>query len=114
MIGVQIRRGDFVKFDQAVKLERYINATERALAACPDAGVFLASDGAPKELAPFLSQFSQKLNFQATVQRDRLEGVQDALVDLILLSKCDRLVITPLSSFGELAAKINNVECEWA
>ncbi|MEL6360253.1 MAG: hypothetical protein AAFR21_04155 [Pseudomonadota bacterium] len=115
VIGVHIRFGDFVKFDQAIGIDRYITAVRAALERLPNAAVFVASDATVNQLQPFFDAMSnQRVLFEESPPRDDVTGVQNALIDILLLSSCDRLVLTPLSGFGDFAARWGDVPCDWA
>ena len=113
MIGVQLRRGDFVRFGMSVPTEHYITAAKIALAARPDASIYLASDAARGELASFLDHFGNRCVFTESKGRDNEEGVRDAMYDLMLLSRCSYLILTKSSGFGHMAAQIGAVPYEW-
>lgn len=44
--------------------------------------------------------------------RDKAAGVRDALVDLLLLSRCRRILGSHWSSFSETAAEIGGIDLE--
>ncbi|SHM61914.1 hypothetical protein SAMN05443432_11036 [Roseovarius litoreus] len=113
MIGVQVRRGDFVKFRMAVPIERYIEAAELALQRRSDAGIYLASDASRMELEPFLEYFGDRCVFSESTRRDKGDGVRDAMYDLLLLSRCCHLILTKNSGFGHMAAQIGSITYEW-
>lgn len=113
MIGVQIRRGDFVTFRQAISIQAYIDATERALEQQGDAGILLSSDASHAELEPFLVHFGSRVAFSESRGRGEQGGVCDALHDLLVLSRCHHLVLTPISGFGDVAARIGGVSHTW-
>jgi hypothetical protein len=113
MIGVQLRRGDFVKLGMSVPTEHYITAAKMALATRPDAKIYLASDATRSELAPFLDHFGTKCVFTERKGRDNEEGIRDAMYDLLLLSRCSYLILTKFSGFGHMAAQIGAVPFEW-
>ncbi len=113
MTGVQLRRGDFIKFGMSVPIKFYINATENALATRPDSGIYLASDATRGELAAFLDHFGNRCVFTESQGRDNEGGIRDAMYDLLLLSRCSYLILTKFSGFGHMAAQIGAVPHEW-
>lgn len=87
IIGVHIRRGDFVKTGSSVHLDYYINTIEKIRKISKkELPVTVFSDGFECELLPVLSLPNTKL----------FKSVND-LVDLLVLSK-SRILITSLSS----------------
>lgn len=119
MIGVHLRRGDFVRHRREV-----VKNTRSALAQvdayldkAPDAGILLCTDdGAldPGRLRPTKAEnvrekFRQRygarvvMTVPRSLDRNRPEAIQDALVDLLLLRETDYFVGTLQSSFSGLA-----------
>ena len=112
VIGVHIRRGDFAtRAGQALSLERYIQAIHEVLRqpGLGEALIFVASDGGDDELRPLLDRWGDRLWRRPPSPRDEARGVQQALVDLLLLSRTQHLVLTPRSTFGEMAAFLGKV-----
>ena len=117
VIGVHVRRGDFVTLaQQALPLDHYLNGIERAGQAVgePEAMIFLASDGSDEELKLMLNRFGSRIMRRCPLPRNTTEGVQIALVDMLLLARTQHLVLTPCSCFGEMAAFIGNVPFTYA
>lgn len=112
VIGVHIRRGDFVTVaQQALPTYRYVRAIAAALAdAPPGCALFLASDGTDDELAPVLHEVRAPiLPRRPPGPRHTTDGVRGALVDMLLLARTRQIVLTPSSSFGEMATFLGNV-----
>jgi hypothetical protein len=117
MIGVHVRRGDFVYTDARDNLAAVLAAVDERLAVVPDAGIVLCTDdgavhpGTGKPTRPegvrdeFLSRFGQRVVIAEPRSLDRrtVEAVQDALVDFLLLRSTDYIVGTKRSSFSRLA-----------
>lgn len=110
MIGLHLRRGDFVHIGRSISVERYNRAIQDARARCPEAaGIFLATDAGDSELtalAPGLPM--RRLAYRGRASYD---GLASAVTDLLLLSRTSFLVLTPSSTFGELAALLGRVPC---
>jgi hypothetical protein len=119
MIGVHLRRGDFmrVRKDVAANSRAALAAVERYLDRAPDAGILLCTDdGAVDPQACcvrqegvhsiFTSHFGARVVWRAPTSLDRgsTRAIQDALVDLWLLRQTDYLVGTKRSSFSAMAA----------
>ncbi len=118
MIGVHLRRGDFVAIrpDLLGNTAAAMVEVESALQQFPEAGVFLATDdGAPDlrsgHLQPegvrehFARRFGERVVWTTPRSQDRHtpEAVQDALVDLWLLRQTDYLIGSTGSAFSRLA-----------
>ncbi len=122
VLGVHVRRGDFVTHTgQAISQSRYIVAMRRALAEMSDGtNIFLTSDASAEELQEIYDAFAGRVlpliqkcsHFEGV--RGSLPGARGALVDLLLLSRASRLILTPGSTFGEFAAQISNAPVMFA
>jgi hypothetical protein len=119
MLGVHLRRGEFVrKFPFSARNTRpAIAAIRRFLKQYPDAGVYLSTDdGAPDPFSgrvlyegvreKLRAEFGDRVVWaeQRTLENGAVAGVQDALVDLLLLRSTNAVVGTWFSSFSEMAA----------
>ena len=128
MIGLHLRRGDFrrARPDVLGSTRHALQATRAFLNHWPDAGVFLCTDdGAPDPVtgqsgseglrARFQAAFGERVVFTTPRSLDRRSpaAIQDAVVDLYLLRRVDRLVATRDSTFSELAAFGREVETVW-
>lgn len=118
MIGVHLRRGDFIlaRPDVVSNADAALAKVDAHLDAMPDAGIFLATDdgavtgvsGDPTEgvRERLRRRYGARLVTTTPRSLDRgvPEAIEDALVDLWLLRKSDAIVGTYGSSFSELAA----------
>lgn len=105
-VGVHVRRGDFREMNGwCVATERYVEAmrgiTQRMGG---DISFLLASDSGDEEVKPIVDAFPGQVHRLPASARNTLEGVSEALVCMLLLSRTDHLLLTPRSSFGETAA----------
>lgn len=122
LLGVHVRRGDFVTHTgQAISQSRYIVAMGRVLAEMPEGvKIFLTSDAHAEELQEIYDAFPGRIlprihksaYFEGV--RGSLSGARGSLVDMLLLSRASRLILTPGSTFGEFAAQMNNVPVTYA
>lgn len=122
MIGVHVRRGDFL-CDNPTKLSdvaEVLAATDRALRDLPAAGILLCTDdGAPwpeDDTLPrrrpegikekFAARYGQRVVWHDPRELDRSKpaSIQDALVDLLLLRKTDYIIGSKASTFSRMAA----------
>jgi hypothetical protein len=119
MVGVHLRRGDFLRYrpDVVGNTSAALAALDRLLVAAPEAGIILCTDdGAADPGTGEVSREGVRELVQAhfggrvvstsprSLDRRTPEGVQDALVDLWLLRATQMLVGTRGSSFSALAA----------
>lgn len=111
MIGVHLRRGDFIKVrpDLMENTLQAIGAVETALAHMPEAGIFLATDDDPGPgkgvRAAFTRRFGKRVVWTTprSLDRSSVAAVQDGLVDLCLLRQTDHFVGSVGSAFSRLA-----------
>ncbi len=125
MIGVHLRRGDFLRArpDVLGNTGHALAAAEQFLARCPEAGLFLCTDDGARDPVTgrvetegvrerFVERFGERVVFTRPRSLDRAStaAVQDALVDLYLLRRTDYLVGTRDSSFSAMATLGRTVE----
>ncbi len=128
MLGVHLRRADFLR-----RLPYCAHNTGPALAALrrllqqyPAAGIFLSTDDGGPDPVTGAAQYEgvrEKLRAAfgdrvvwttpRTLENGAMEGVQDALVDLLLLRATDAVVGTWWSSFSEAAVAGRNAPLVW-
>ncbi len=121
VLGVHVRRGDKVGEGWGLSNSRYVAAMRRVLAEMPEGtGIFLASDASPEELQEIYDAFPGRI--VPSIDRPEclegargsLPGARGSLVDLLLLSRASRLILTPGSTFGEFAGQISNAPVIYA
>lgn len=120
MIGVHLRRGDFVpdRPKQSQNLNSAMLAVDHFLRSAPEAGIFLCTDdgaidprtGQPTVTfgvrAAFQQRYGDRVISFASTSLDRSDplAVQDALAEMWLLRMTDYFVATQASSFSGMAA----------
>lgn len=112
IVGVHIRRGDWcqIKDRRPVPLEEYVNVLRHTFKKWgSERTCFVASDAFQDELEPLFREFNCTINNNSHDPRGSLSEAKEALIDLILLSKCDLIVRTPGSSFCNVAAFLGKV-----
>lgn len=125
MIGVHLRRGDFLRWrpDVVGNLQATFHAVDRWLDDAPEAGILVCTDdGAPNPyhgratsreeiVARFLTRYGTRIVAPRTSTLDRREprAIQEALRDLWLLRQTDFFAGTEGSSFSDLATAGRNV-----
>ncbi|MBK8048540.1 MAG: hypothetical protein IPK16_16340 [Anaerolineales bacterium] len=126
MIGVHLRRGDFLRArpDVAGGTPAAAAAVDAFLAQLPDAGIFLCTDdGAPDPIKGttryegvrewFAARYGGRLVLPTPRSLDRStpEAIQDAVVELWLLRSTDAFVGTRDSTFSGLAVLGRSIPC---
>ncbi len=110
IVGVHIRRGDFYDHGAAVPLDRYVTALVSLRNRYGlESTCYVSSDAPDEELMPFLDRFDCIRHSHPIGPRGSLAEAKEALVDMLLLSRCDFLVKTAGSSFGNVAAFLDSV-----
>lgn len=110
-IGIHIRRGDNTESIKNSPIESFINVIENNLDKC----IFLSTDDIEVE-RNLKTKYSnilthEKNDYTITGETDRLNvsGMQDALVDMIMLSRTSRIYGSYYSSFSEYSARFGNI-----
>jgi hypothetical protein len=116
--GVHIRRNDhltFMKKDHRLvcPTSMFVKAMENVLHTNPGTRFFLATDDKNEEkLIMRLFPGAVIVYEKAERSRNTTEGMQDALVDWLLLSKTSRIIASYASSFSEEAVAVNRISTE--
>ncbi len=128
MLGVHLRRGEFTRLHpySAHNTGPAMAALRALLKQYPEAGIFLSTDdGGPDPVTGAVhhegvreklrAAFGERVVWteQRTLDCSATEGVQDALVDLLLLRATDGVVGTWWSSFSELAVVGRSAPLVW-
>jgi len=114
MIGVHLRRGDYVGLrpDKTHNTDKAIEATDAFLEHYPDAGILLCTDEEVTKGSRdgevrrrFALRYGDRLaqTAPATYDRSNPAAIEDALVDLWLLRSTTAFVGSEYSGFSELA-----------
>lgn len=115
-VALHIRRTDFVPYFAerypSERLPETIEYVNYVKSKCLGRKVFLSTDDIDvKEL--FVSEFGRDvcvLDFEFDKKQLRQTSFNHSLLDLALLSRSEKLVVTPRSSFSEYASSISNSE----
>lgn len=106
VVGVHIRRGDNGASIQVSPLELFLERMWREVDQDPEARFFLATDD-PDTERTVMGEFPGRVTVRSKdFARDRAKGVKDALVDLLVLSKCSLVLGSYWSSFSQTAAEM--------
>jgi hypothetical protein len=108
-VGVHIRRTDHHISKAASSEEDFMHAMDQEIQRHPEVKFFLASDS-PQVMSRFIKQYGDRVIWHPKeYTRNTPKGIQDALVDLLCLSKTTKILGSYGSSFSETAVKINDI-----
>ena len=104
-VGVHVRRGDHTDGPRHSPTEAFLEAMTEAVDDNPETKFFLATDS-PADAFLIESAFPGRVRkLTPELRRDRVTGLQDALIDLECLSHCRHVLGSYFSSFSEVAAE---------
>jgi hypothetical protein len=119
VVGIHIRRTDHLSFGKkdhklVCPTDLFIEAMERILKADPGTKFFLSTDDKNEEKR-IIQRFPGVVivHEKEEVRRDTASGMQEALIDWLLLSKTSRIIGSYASSFSEEAAVVNGIKAEY-
>lgn len=109
--GVHIRRTDNTHSIHLSPLSLFIERIEQEIQADGQAKFYLASDS-PEDKAELAERFGDRIyTHRFSAERDRPEGIQDALAELLVLSRTHQIIGSCWSSFSEIAAQLTDIPC---
>jgi hypothetical protein len=118
VIGVHIRRKDhlnFLKKDHRLvcPTKMFVEAMQNILGANPETKFFVATDdGEEEKLFRRLFPDAVIVYEKEGSARNTTKGMQDALVDWLLLSKTSRIIGSYASSFSQEAGVVNRIKTD--
>ncbi|MBS6396762.1 MAG: hypothetical protein KH452_06380 [Clostridiales bacterium] len=109
-VGVHIRRTDNQPAIGKSSTEAFIRSMQKELAEDPDTMFYLATDDMEEE-ARLREAFPDRIlsNQKRCLQRDSVEGMHDALLDLYCLASTRRIIGSYFSSFTDIAADMRGI-----
>lgn len=112
-IGIHIRRTDNILSILASPLDAFIDLMKNEIKTNNNANFFVATDS-PEEEQTLKSIFPGKIITYDNKYLDRNspKAIQDALIDMLCLSKTRKIIGSYWSSFSETAAAIGKLELE--
>lgn len=111
-IGIHIRRTDNIASITESPTELFINRIQEEIAQEPNVQFYLASDS-EEDKRILIDKFGKRIITSVKkTSRNSLQGMQDALVELYVLSKTKKILGSMKSSFSETAAQISGIPCE--
>ncbi len=110
-VGVHIRRTDNAVSMGKSTTEQFIAEMKKELTSHPESRFFLATDDQAEEEL-LRREFPGKIisNEHRTIDRNSVEGMKDALLDLYCLAASDKLIGSYWSSFTDIAADMRGIE----
>lgn len=113
-IGVHVRRTDHTEAIANSPLELFINRMREETAADSKVKFFVATDDATvrQELRAALSEEKLIFNEKGIIDRDSKEGIEDAFVEMLALSRCKKILGSYNSTFSLLPSYIGNIPLE--
>jgi hypothetical protein len=112
LVGVHIRGTDNAEALEKSPVMAFVDRMRVELQRDPQARFFLATDD-PDTERTIAQSFPERVVTRPKVfARDNARGVRDALVDLLLLSRCRLILGSHWSSFTETAAEIGGIDME--
>ncbi len=111
-VGVHIRRTDNIFAIKESPTELFVQKMKKEIETNPNTFFYLASDS-PKEKNKLVDIFGNRIitNWVPT-SRDTSEGIKDALVELYILSRANKIFGSYYSTFGEVAATLGKIPYE--
>ncbi|MEG1685634.1 MAG: glycosyl transferase [Bacteroides sp.] len=111
-IGIHIRRTDNATSIAESPTELFIHKIEQEIKKNKDASFYLATDS-EEDKNKILNLFNHHvITSPRKANRNSIEGMQDALVELYTLSHTQKIIGSIQSSYSETAAQISNIQCE--
>lgn len=109
-VGVHIRRTDNKPAIGKSSTDAFLSSMRRELEADPDTTFYLATDDM-KEEALLREAFPDRIlsNQKRCLQRDSVEGMHDALLDLYCLAGTRKIIGSYFSSFTDIAADMHGI-----
>lgn len=113
-VGVHIRRTDHTEAIANSPLELFIARMKDELAADDKTKFFVATDDAAvkAELRAALPEELLIFNEKGIIDRDSKEGLEDAFVEMLALSKCKKILGSYNSTFSLLPSYIGDIPLE--
>lgn len=112
MIGMHIRRTDHVVSMNKSPIYLFENKILEYIESKRDIGVFLATDD-PEVESYFKDKYPEIIfTYEKTFGRDTKEGMLDAVVDLYLLSKTEKIYGSYWSSYSGIASLLGDIKLQ--
>jgi len=111
-IGIHIRRTDNIASISQSPTELFIEKMREEIGKDENCQFYVATDS-EEEKKRLKDIFGKRiLSFPRAADRNSISGMQDALVELYVLSHTQKILGSMQSSYSETAAQISNIRCE--
>ncbi|MCI0498062.1 MAG: hypothetical protein L0Y36_00070 [Planctomycetales bacterium] len=108
-IGVYIRRTDHDTVASYSPEQGFLDAMNAEISRDSQARFFLATDS-PQIMSRFTALYGDRILWHAKdYGRNSPQGIQDALIDLLCLSRTKKIIGSYQSSFSETAAQLSDI-----
>ncbi len=108
-VGVHIRRTDNDLAIQNSPLEKFLELMDREKSSNPGIKFYLSTDS-PETEQIIMDKFPDEVTvYNKELRRDKKEGIQDALIDLLCLSSTSKIIGSYWSSFSDVASEMGKV-----
>ena len=112
-VGVHIRRTDNLSSINESPTKLFVDRMQMMIQSDKDTCFYLASDSS-EEKSKLKATFGERILTSVTdLSRNSVQGIQDALVELYVLSKTKMILGSVKSSYSETAAQIGQIECQF-
>ena len=113
-IGVHIRRTDNVVSIQSSPLENFTNMMDAEIKKNTNTKFYVASDDDEVKESLKSKYPNRIITLMDDTDRNSLEGMKFAVLDLFCLSKTNKIIGSVGSSYSQIAAEIGGIEVEYA
>lgn len=112
-VGVHIRRTDNLSSINESPTKLFVDRMQMMIQSDKDTCFYLTSDSS-EEKSKMKAIFGKRILTSVTdLSRNSVQGIQDALVELYVLSKTKMILGSVKSSYSETAAQIGQIECQF-
>jgi hypothetical protein len=110
-IGIHIRRTDNIGSIKESPTELFIKLIKKEIEYCEEANFYLASDS-EEDKKILIETFGERIiTTNKPADRSSVSGMQEALVEMYTLAQTKKILGSARSSYSEIAAQINGIEC---
>lgn len=108
--GIHIRRTDNMQSILKNEVDDYLRFMDQKIETCPDVKFYLATDSVEvKQL--MINRYGNCIVFHdAILERNSVQGMKDAVVDLWCLSLTKEIIGSYYSSYSDIAAELGDIE----
>jgi hypothetical protein len=108
-VGVHVRRTDHCTMSPYSSTQAFIDTMNAEVKQNTETKFYLATDS-PEIMSQFIKLFKDRIIWRSKdYSRNSERGIQDALVDLLCLSKTQKIIGSYKSSFSRTAAQLSDI-----